>query len=144
VRIVAARIAGELASYAGRTELLDDSPAALADMLASGNPELELVRKDARALLQETLKKVLDTIPERERALLRLHHLHGLTMDKLAAMYGESRSGVARRVAAARERLLKLTRTELRVRLNLDPTDVESLLGLVQSRLDLSLRRMME
>jgi RNA polymerase sigma-70 factor (ECF subfamily) len=86
----------------------------------------------------------LGALPERERALLRLHHLHGLTMDRLSTMYGESRSGVARRVAQARERLLKLTRTELASRLNLAGSEVESLLGLVQSRLDFSLHRLMD
>ncbi|MFY0530568.1 sigma factor-like helix-turn-helix DNA-binding protein [Archangium gephyra] len=83
-------------------------------------------------------------MPERERALLRLHHIHGLTMDRLATMYGEPRSSIARRVMQARERLLKLTRGELASRLKLEGSELESLLGLVRSRLDLSLHRLMD
>lgn len=143
VRIIAARIAGELANQQGRHELFDESPQELARMLASNDPERELLKEDSRQVLTEALRKALATMPERERALLRLHHLHGFTMDRLSVMYGESRSGVARRVAQARERLLKLTRAELASRLNLAGPDVESLLGLVQSRLDLSLNRLM-
>ena len=44
----------------------------------------------------------------------------------------------------SRERLLKLTRGELASRLKLDGSELESLLGLVRSRLDLSLNRLMD
>jgi RNA polymerase sigma-70 factor (ECF subfamily) len=144
VRIIASRIVGELASQDGRQELFDEPPEVLARMLSSDDPERELLKEDSRQVLAEALRKALSVLPERERALLRLHHLHGLTMDKLATMYGESRSGVARRVAQARERLLKLTRAELASRLNIAGPEVESLLGLVQSRLDFSLHRLMD
>ncbi|MDY7233115.1 sigma-70 family RNA polymerase sigma factor [Hyalangium rubrum] len=144
VRIIAARIVGELASQDGRQELFDEPPEVLARMLSSDDPERELLREDSRQALAEALRKALAALPERERALLRLHHLHGLTMDRLSTMYGESRSGVARRVAHARERLLKLTRAELSSRLNLAGPELESLLGLVRSRLDLSLLRLMD
>ncbi len=144
VRIIASRIVGELASQEGRQELFDEPPEVLARMLSSDDPERALLKEDSRQVLAEALRKALAVLPERERALLRLHHLHGLTMDKLATMYGESRSGVARRVAQARERLLKLTRAELASRLNLPGAEVESLLGLVQSRLDFSIHRLMD
>jgi RNA polymerase sigma-70 factor (ECF subfamily) len=143
VRIIGARIAGELAQQQGRQVLFDERPEVLARMLSSNDPERELLREDSRQALAEALRKALAELPERERALLRLHHLHGLTMDRLAAMYGESRSSVARHVAQARERLLELTRQELSSRLKLAGVEVESLLGLVQSRLDFSLRQLM-
>ena len=144
VRIIAGRIVGELASQDGRQELFDEPPEVLARMLSTEDPEQALLREDSRQVLAEALRKALAALPERERALLRLHHLHGVTMDKLSTMYGESRSGVARRVAQARERLLKLTRAELASRMNLAGPELESLLGLVQSRLDFSLHRLMD
>lgn len=143
VRIIAARIVGELAHQQGRQVLFDEPPEVLTRMLSSNDPERELLREDSRQALAEALRKALTVLPERERALLRLHHLHGLTMDRLAAMYGESRSSVARHVAQARERLLELTRQELSSRLKLAGVEVESLLGLVQSRLDFSLCQLM-
>jgi RNA polymerase sigma-70 factor (ECF subfamily) len=144
VRIIAARIVSDLSSQQGRQTLFDEPPEVLAKMLSADDPERELLREDSRQALAEALRKALGALPERERALLRLHHLHGLTMDRLSTMYGESRSGVARRVAQARERLLKLTRAELASQLNLAGSEVESLLGLVQSRLDFSLHRLMD
>lgn len=144
VRIVAARIAGELTSRAGRQELFSEPPEALERMLAPDDPEREVLRADSREVLSEALRAALAALSERERGLLRLHHLHGLTMDRLATMYGEPRSSVARHVAQARERLLKHTRRELAARLKLEGRELESLLGLVQSRLDLSLSRLMD
>lgn len=144
VRIIGVRIVGELASQDGRQELFDEPPESLARMLAPDDPERELLKEDSRQALVMALRTALAAMPERERALLRLHHIHGLTMDRLATMYGEPRSSIARRVMQARERLLKLTRGELASRLKLEGSELESLLGLVRSRLDLSLHRLMD
>jgi RNA polymerase sigma-70 factor (ECF subfamily) len=64
-------------------------------------------------------------------------------MDRLSALYGESRSAMQRQVAHARERLLKLTRAELASRMRMEGSELESLLGLVRSRLDLSLNSLL-
>nr|AYM53770.1 DNA-binding regulatory protein [Cystobacter sp.] len=143
VGITAARIAGELVDRNGRELLVTEPPEAFARMLASGNPEHELLREDARQLLVEVVRKAVEALPERERTLLRLHHFHGFTMDRLALMYGDSRSGVARKVSSAREQLLERVRAELTPRLKHDHLATESLLGLVRSQLDISLYRML-
>jgi RNA polymerase sigma-70 factor (ECF subfamily) len=144
VRISAVRVAGELASRDGREELFHESPEVLERMLAPADPERELLKEDSRQALSAALRQALGTLSERERALLRLHHVHGLTMDRLAVMYGEPRSTVAYRVGQARTRLLKLTRAALSSRLKLEGAELDSLLGLVRSRLELSLHRLME
>ena len=144
VRIVASRIAQELLSRDGRQEPFSDPPQALERMLSGNDPERDFLQAHSRQVVSEALQAALAELSERERALLRMHHLHGLTMDRIATMYREPRSTVARHVAQARERLLKLTHRELAVRLKLPPRELESLLGLVQSRLDLSLHRLMD
>ncbi|ATB36596.1 DNA-binding regulatory protein [Cystobacter fuscus] len=144
VRIVAARLVGAMSNQSGRQELFSEPPEALEQLLAPDNPEREVLRADSSEALSSALRAALAALPERERALLRMHHLHGLTMDRLATMYGESRSSVARHVAQARERLLRLTRHELAARLKLEGRELESLLGLVRSRLDLNLGGLMD
>jgi RNA polymerase sigma-70 factor (ECF subfamily) len=143
VSITAARLAGELVERHGRELLIVDGPDAFTRMLASGNPEHELLREDARQHLVEALRKVVAGLSERERALLRLHYFHGFTMDRLALMYGDSRSGVARKVAQARQLLLEGVQAELAGRLRHDALALESLLGLVRSQLDVSLHRLL-
>ncbi len=144
VRIVAGRIVGAMSHREGRQEHFGEPPEALERLLAPDDPERDLLRADSREALSQSLRAALAGLPERERALLRLHHLHGLSMDRLATMYGESRSGIARHVAQARERLLRLTRHQLAARWKLEGRELESLLGLVQSRLDLSLDGLMD
>ncbi|MFY0573553.1 sigma-70 family RNA polymerase sigma factor [Cystobacter fuscus] len=144
VRIVAARMVGALSNQSGRQELFSEPPEALEQLLAPDNPEREVLRADSSEAFSLALRAALAALPERERALLRMHHLHGLTMDRLATMYGESRSSIARHVAQARERLLRLTRHELAARLKLEGRELESLLGLVRSRLDLNLGGLMD
>ncbi|NVJ09910.1 sigma-70 family RNA polymerase sigma factor [Myxococcus sp. AM001] len=143
VRIVASRVGGELLEQADRHEQTSTPPEALEQLLSRDDPERDVLQAHSRQALSESLQAALATLSERERALLRLHHLHGLTMDRIATLYAEPRSSVARHVAQARERLLKGTHRELATRLKLDGREVESLLGLVQSRLDLSLHRLM-
>ncbi|NMO21090.1 sigma-70 family RNA polymerase sigma factor [Pyxidicoccus fallax] len=143
VRIVASRIAREPLGQNGHQELFSEPPEALERMLSRADPERDLLQAHSRHVLSESLQAALAELSERERALLRMHHLHGLTMDRIATMYGEPRSSVARHVAQARERLLKLTRRELASRLKLDRQELESLLGLVQSQLEISLHRLM-
>ncbi len=143
VRIVASRIGGELQEHAGRHGASLETPEPLEHLLSRDDPERNLLRAHSKQALTASLQAALATLTERERTLLRLHHLHGLTMDRIATLYAEPRSSVARHVAQARERLLKQTHRELATRLKLDGREVESLLGLVQSRLDLSLHRLM-
>jgi len=139
VSIIAARIASELMGHDERHQLVAEPPEELARMLAPSDPEYALLREDARQLLVESLRKAVAVLSEQERTLLRLHHFHGFTMDRLTLMYGGSRSGVARKVADAREQLLERVRMELAPRMKQDQLAMESLLGLVSSRLDISL-----
>ncbi|NMO13427.1 RNA polymerase subunit sigma-70 [Pyxidicoccus fallax] len=143
VGIVAARIAGELVERNGRELLVTESPQVFARMLATANPEHEVLREDARQMLVEAIQKVVATLSAQERALLRLHYFHGFTMDRLAQLYGDSRSGVARKVTQARQLLLEGVQAELAGQLRHDALAVESLLGLVRSQLDISLHRML-
>jgi len=139
VSIIAARITRELVGRDERHQLVAEPPEELARLLAPSDPEYALLREDARQLLAESLRKAVAVLSEQERTLLRLHHFHGFTMDRLALIYGSSRSNVARKVADAREQLLERVRMELAPLLKQDQLALESLLGLVSSRLDISL-----
>jgi RNA polymerase sigma-70 factor (ECF subfamily) len=79
----------------------------------------------------------------RERTLLRLHHLDGLTVDDLARMYSVHRATAARWVAAAREVVFEDTRVRLHARLGFDDAELVSIVRLVQSQLVQSLRRLL-
>jgi RNA polymerase sigma-70 factor (ECF subfamily) len=114
----------------------------LAERLGA-DPELAFIRERHQEDFRVAFRAALGRLEARERNLLRLHHVHGLSMDAVSATYQAPRSTVARWIARAREQLLALTREELTARLGLSPDELDSLLRLVRSQLDVSLRQLM-
>ncbi|MFE8596400.1 sigma factor-like helix-turn-helix DNA-binding protein [Archangium violaceum] len=139
VRAVALRLHIDRQRAAPRERPLEEAPAALAERLGA-DPELAFIRERHQEDFRVAFRAALGRLEARERNLLRLHHVHGQSMDVVSATYQAPRSTVARWIARARERLLTLTREELTARLRLTPDELDSLLRLVRSQLDVSLR----
>ncbi len=71
--------------------------------------------------------------------MLRLYFMSGLSLEKIGAHYRVHQSTVTRWIAAARSAILGTTRRLIGQRLQLSPTEFDSLAGLLRSELDLSL-----
>lgn len=137
IRVVAAREAGKTARAGAAAVLTDDE--ALLDVLApAGDPALSAIKHDAAAAFQAAFTAALATLDRRERTALRLHVLDGLTIDEIAPMYAVHRATVARWIASAKEAVLERTRRHLMRELRLEAADVDSLIRLVQSRIELA------
>jgi RNA polymerase sigma-70 factor (ECF subfamily) len=117
-------------------DLLRD-PAAMAD------PEMDRIRASYGAEFRAAFAIAVARLPADARRLLRQHHLHGLTLDALARIHGIHRVTAARRLAKARADLLADTRRELVRRLHVDRGELDRAVGLIMSRLELSLERML-
>jgi RNA polymerase sigma-70 factor (ECF subfamily) len=142
VRAVALRLHIDRHRAAPRELSMEDAPAGLAERLGA-DPELAFIRERHQEDFRVAFRAALGRLEARERNLLRLHHVHGLSIDSVGATYQAPRSTVARWIARARERLLALTREELTARLGLTPDELDSMLRLVCSQLDVSLRQLM-
>ncbi|SEK72081.1 RNA polymerase sigma-70 factor, ECF subfamily [Stigmatella aurantiaca] len=142
VRAVVLRLHIDQQRAAPREQPVGEAPVELAERL-SADPELAFIRERHQADFRVAFRAALGRLDARERNLLRLHHVHGLSMDSVGATYQAPRSTVARWIAQARERLLALTREELTARLGLTPDELDSMLRLVSSQLDVSLRQLM-
>src|SRR5437762_1115793 len=92
-----------------------------------------------RAESDQAFRESLAAVGSQERTVLRLHFLDGLNIEKIGALYQVHRATVAHWIAASRQTLLVETRQRLRDRLQLSTPEFESLMGLVQSQLDVSL-----
>lgn len=137
VRVVAAREAGKTVRDGAAAVLTDDE--ALLDVLAPlTDPALSALKHDAAAAFQAAFLAALGQLDRRERTALRLHVLDGLTIDEIAPMYGVHRATVARWIASAKQAVLDRTRRRLMHELRLDAGDVDSLIRLVQSRIELT------
>ena len=115
--------------------------AAAAEPVVSGNthPEMAFLKGRYRGDFEQALKQALERAPERERVLLRLHLVNGLTGEAIGKMYGVSQPTASRWLAAARETLLQDIKATLTERLGSSSDEIASLAGLVASGLDLSL-----
>jgi RNA polymerase sigma-70 factor (ECF subfamily) len=143
-RVVASRMAIDLQrARSARPRLLPDEQLAAAANLPGlarrpDDAEHHATRRERRQLLLEALGEAIAGLSERERALLRLHHVGGASIDALAPTYGVHRTTVARWLVAAQERLGKaLDRALLARDMSLD--ERRSVLDTTMSQLDLSL-----
>ena len=139
LRVIAVRQA-----LAGRRRKLDqqivDEPEA-PEVLCADDPELELVRARYQPEFTAALREALDALAPRDRVLLRLHFVEGLSVDRIGERYRVHRATAARWVAAARDRVLDGTRQRLGERLGVDSAEFRSLTALLRSRLAFSLVR---
>jgi RNA polymerase sigma-70 factor (ECF subfamily) len=92
-----------------------------------------------RGEFKAALEHALVNLASEQRNLLRLHFVDGLRLEDLARLFHVDRSTVVRRIAAAREAIVDEAKRLLQERLDIDAAEFESLIGLVRSRLDLSL-----
>jgi RNA polymerase sigma-70 factor (ECF subfamily) len=112
--------------------------------LTTSNPEISYVREQYRREVAAAIVAAVRGLDPAERSLLRAHLVGGLTIDDLGSRDGVHRATAARRLERARQRLASAVRSELMNRLRLDQTEMDGLFGLVRSRLELSVQRLLQ
>ena len=140
VKVVAVR-EGLMATRGQRPQVGDD---ALELAAGQADPELDLMRSHYQGEFREAFAEALRALEPDERNLLRYHLVDRLGIDRIAAIEGVHRATAARRLARVRDKLHATTRARLTSRLQVDGVELESILRLVRSRLDVSVRRLLE
>ncbi|HEX8702002.1 MAG TPA: sigma-70 family RNA polymerase sigma factor [Myxococcaceae bacterium] len=107
------------------------------------DPELAYLKSTYRAEFNEAFAQALTALEPRQRNVLRLKYLDGLSIDQLGALYGVHRATAARWAVAAQEALLAETRRRLTERLRLTHSQLDSVLRLISSQLDVNLSRLL-
>lgn len=118
----------------------DDEILALSD---GEDLELSFLKKHYRAGFKRAFEEAVRALAPGERNLLRQSVVHGLGIDQVAAVYGIHRATAARRIDRAREALLVATRKHLMSALEIDRAEFESVMALIQSKLDVSIHRVL-
>lgn len=116
-------------------DALDVLGSAVEDAL--GSPTTSSDRE--RAATKQAVADAWDAIPSEQRLLLQLHHLKGLPVRRLAAIYGIHAATAARRVAAARLAFAGEVRVALERH---DPERAAAIRLEFESRLSLSFLRL--
>jgi RNA polymerase sigma-70 factor (ECF subfamily) len=124
---------------AQRREPLDDDEAMLGSIEAPAEaPELQHLKERYRGEFSSAFRRAIHALEVRQRNMLRQHYIDDLSLEELGALYNVHRATAARWLGAARTALLEKTRDEISKALGLNRLEVDSLMRLVQSRLDLS------
>jgi RNA polymerase sigma-70 factor (ECF subfamily) len=140
LRVAATRDLIQLLQRDKREVKVDDEE--LLDVLSPANdPELRYIGELYRDQMTAAVRAALEALPPRDRRLLRMSIFDGMSIDELGKMHGVHRATAARWLQAARDGILERTRSELAKSLGAATTDVESIVRLLHSRVDISLER---
>lgn len=123
-----------------------DSPLSDALLMIAGtddNPEVAYFKKRYRAEYKEAFEAALGQLSSRERALLRQQYILGLNVDAIGTIYQVHRATAARWVQSAREELFSKARRELGDRLGLSRPEIENIVKMIESQLEVSLHRLL-
>lgn len=132
----------ELRSARRNVEVLNDD-IVLGAPAAGSDPEIEHLKKVYRKEVAAAFEETVQALSPEDRNVLRSYYARQMTIDEIAAAFGIHRATAARRVNGARERLLAETRRRLSEKLALKSRDLDSMFRLIESRLHLSVGRML-
>ena len=90
---------------------------------------------------QRAFQAALEDLETADRLLLKQRFRHRMTVEQLGTLHAVHASTISRRVDAARERLVKATRTQMMRELDVGRADVSSILRLIESELESRCRR---
>jgi RNA polymerase sigma-70 factor (ECF subfamily) len=142
VRVCALRLALDLRtapeeSRRGDNQALD----ALVGGAAGGETMLDA--EHHREKFREALQESLMTLTTREKTLLRLHFLDGINIDALGNVFQVHRATVARWLVGIRNRVLDHVRQRLSLDLGASSSEAQSLVRLLRSEVQVSIRRLL-
>ncbi|WP_141333044.1 sigma-70 family RNA polymerase sigma factor [Myxococcus faecalis] len=106
---------------------------------AGGDVELDYLRRRHQQDFREALAGALGSLSPRERTVLRLHVVEGVSLERIGAMYQTHKSTVSRWISQTRRTVLEGARERLAERLQLSADELRSLMRVVHSQLDVSL-----
>lgn len=137
VKVTAIRAALKQLDRQGKVSPLDETTPPLAE----ADPELQYMKGLYREQFKAAFSQAIASISPRQINLLRQHYVDGLTTYQLAHLYRVHQTTAARWLTGAREAILARTQQLLQARLQVDQHECESIMRLIDSRLDVTLRQ---
>jgi RNA polymerase sigma-70 factor (ECF subfamily) len=141
VRSVAVRTCLNELRKGKREVLVDDDHLIAQHAINADDPEVEYMKRTYANEFKAAFADALKVLGPREQTLLRYHHVDGLNIDEIGAIYRVHRVTAFRWIEKAKEQLVKSTLEQLRTRLKLPSAELESVLRMIRSQIHLSLVR---
>jgi len=140
ITVVVQRTLSTLRRTEGTREHFEKRAAIEADMLER-DPELGYIKNHYADVFARAFEQALARLSDRERSLLRLHNLHGVTLEKLANIYSVNDATISRWLKQARDTLMQETGRHLRENAGISASAFPSLARALTSQVDVSLNR---
>ena len=141
VRSVAVRTCLNDLRKGKREILVDDDQLIAQHAIAADDPEVEYMKRTYANEFKQAFASALEQLGPREQTLLRYHHVDGLNIDEIGAIYRVHRVTAFRWLEKAKEMLVKSTLEILRGRLKLPADELDSVLRMIRSQIHLSIVR---
>ena len=142
LRVVATREALAIVRK-GKRETLTDDDALIDAVTPSRDHELDYLKSHYRKEFKAAFHHALEELEPRQRTILRYQLVDGLNIDEIGAVYGVHRATAARWVEKIRTTLLKRTRNRLMEEIRVGTDELDSIMRLIQSQLDVSIHRIL-
>jgi RNA polymerase sigma-70 factor (ECF subfamily) len=144
VRVVALRLHATMAAEGARGVSLDDEADEVAPRLrmlaVSGQgADLAAAKEEHREAVERAVATALRELPARERTMLSMHYVDGLSLERIGKLYRVDKATISRWLRAARERIADEALARVQDETGATADEARSLLGLLSSTLDLSL-----
>lgn len=133
VRLAAIRRSMHLKRGRKETAVADLEPGVDADV------EVELLKRMYAPEFQAAFAVAIASLEPSARAAMKMHFLDGMTLEAIGAIYRVNKSTVSRWITTARRDLFDEARRLFSERLRLPASEVDSLMELLQSRVQLTL-----
>jgi RNA polymerase sigma-70 factor (ECF subfamily) len=119
------------------------SESGLLDLAAREEPELTRMRALYAEPFKAAFRDALLALAPRDRNVLRMVYVDGLTAEQVGLAYGVHRVSVARWIGTIRTTLFERTRDTLATRLKVSHGELHSLTRMCLSQLDVSIERIL-
>jgi RNA polymerase sigma-70 factor (ECF subfamily) len=107
------------------------------------DPELGYLRERYGRELSDAFARTIERLSAKEKSVLSLYYLEGMSSAAIGALYGVTGAAVRLWIKDCREAMLVETHRILRERLGTDAAELESVLRVVGSQIDVSIRRLL-
>jgi RNA polymerase sigma-70 factor (ECF subfamily) len=143
VGIAARRIAGRLRRNARAASALDEEAVALEAMGVDADPAMQYLKERYGNEVRAALVEAFATLEPRDRTTMRLIIVDKLSMEEVGRIFGVSQSTISRQADRIRKVVMTATRRALRDKLGASAEEIESLIKMVQSQVEVSFSRIL-
>jgi RNA polymerase sigma-70 factor, ECF subfamily len=143
VGIAARRIAGRLRRGVRAANPLDEEAIALEAMGIEDDPAMFYLKQRYGSEVRAALVGAFAALDARDRTMMRLSLVDKLSLEEVGRIFGVSQSTISRQADRIRKTVTTATKRSLREKLGASAEEIESLIKMVQSQVEVSFSRIL-